>query len=187
MITAYIDFKSLDCYLAIAPVVELAKAFGVEIDWQPFQTRERPLPTQVANENITQGHHRVRAACELRLNLQYAKRRGLDINSERAQIDTREALAWLNKIEGDKTEFVLRAFDAHWRQEQDLNDPELLNKMITACNLSLNDSVVDLDRSHSDAEQAGLFDAPTFVIEGQLFVGRAHIPWMRQQLMALQD
>ena len=110
----------------------------------------------------------------------------MDINPERAQIDTGEALAWLNKIEGDSTEFVLKAFDAHWRQEQDLNDPELLNKMVTACNLSLNDSVVDLDRSQSDAEQAGLFDAPTFVIEGQLFVGRAHIPWMRQQLMALQ-
>jgi 2-hydroxychromene-2-carboxylate isomerase len=40
----------------------------------------------------------------------------------------------------------------------------------------------DLEETQAIAEEAGLFDAPTFVIDGQLFMGRAHIPWMRELL-----
>ena len=60
MITAYIDFKSLDCFLAIDPILRLAKDCRVNVSWQPFRTRERALPTQIASESVTQNHHRVR-------------------------------------------------------------------------------------------------------------------------------
>ncbi len=33
-----------------------------------------------------------------------------------------------------------------------------------------------------EAEERGLFDTPTFFIEGQMFMGRAHIPLMRRLL-----
>ena len=52
MIKAYIDFKSLECFLAIESIIALAKEFGVAIDWQPFSSRPRALPTQVCDETI---------------------------------------------------------------------------------------------------------------------------------------
>jgi 2-hydroxychromene-2-carboxylate isomerase len=41
---------------------------------------------------------------------------------------------------------------------------------------------VDLASIELEAEAQGLFDVPTFFIEGHMFMGRAHIPLMRQLL-----
>ena len=49
MITAYIDFKSLDCFLAISPILELADDCETPVSWKPYRSTERALPTQVAN------------------------------------------------------------------------------------------------------------------------------------------
>ena len=50
--------------------------------------------------------------------------------------------------------------------------------------MSLSESSPDLDVLQTQAEDAGLFDAPTCVIDGQLFMGRAHLPLMRRLLEA---
>ena len=101
MITAYIDFKSLECFLAISPILELADDCETPVSWQPYRSKERALPTQVTNESITQTHHRVRAESERRLQQHYARLRGLDIDPSRGQIDTSAALGWLANLEGD--------------------------------------------------------------------------------------
>ena len=80
MITAYIDFKSLDCFLAISPILKLADDCETPVSWQPYRSKERALPTQVASESVTQTHHRVRAESERRLQQHYARLRGLDID-----------------------------------------------------------------------------------------------------------
>ena len=54
MIKAYIDFKSLECFLAIEPIILLAEEYGVTIDWRPFEKRMLEIPTQVEDETVTQ-------------------------------------------------------------------------------------------------------------------------------------
>ncbi|MDA8590977.1 DsbA family protein [Luminiphilus sp.] len=184
MIIAYIDFKSLDCYLALDPLVALAQDCNVTIDWRPFVSRERALPTQVDDEYVTRAHQRTRAESELKLQAHYTSLRGLDVTPQRCHVDTDQALARLSRIEGDQTEFVLRCFDAHWRAQQDINNAEWLDKTVADCGLSLRESSIDLDVLQAEAEEAGLFDAPTCVIDGQLFMGRAHLPLMRRLLEA---
>lgn len=184
MIIAYIDFKSLDCYLALDPLVALAQDCNVTIDWRPFVSRERALPTQVDDEDVTHTHHRTRAESELKLQAHYTGLRGLDVTPQRCHVDTDQALARLSRIEGDQTEFVVRCFDAHWRAQQDINNAEWLDKTVADCGLSLRESSPDLDVLQTEAEEAGLFDAPTCVIDGQLFMGRAHLPLMRRLLEA---
>ena len=52
MITAYIDFKSLDCFLAIEPILKLAADCETPVSWQPFRSKERALPTRsLANQS----------------------------------------------------------------------------------------------------------------------------------------
>ena len=184
MIIAYIDFKSLDCYLALDPLVALAQDCNVTIDWRPFVSRERALPTQVDDEYVTRAHQRTRAESELKLQAHYTSLRGLDVTPQRCHVDTDQALARLSRIEGDQTEFVVRCFDAHWRAQQDINNAEWLDKTVADCGLSLRESSIDLDLLQAEAEEAGLFDAPTCVIDGQLFMGRAHLPLMRRLLEA---
>jgi hypothetical protein len=67
MITAYIDFKSLDCFLALRPILKLAADCETLVSWQPYRSKQRALPTEVASESVTQTHHRVRAKTERRL------------------------------------------------------------------------------------------------------------------------
>ncbi|MDA8738296.1 DsbA family protein [Luminiphilus sp.] len=184
MIIAYIDFKSLDCYLALDPLVALAQDCNVTIDWRPFVSRERALPTQVDDEYVTRAHQRTRAESELKLQAHYTSLRGLNVTPQRCHVDTDQALARLSRIEGDQTEFVVRCFDAHWRAQQDINNAEWLDKTVADCGLSLRESSIDLDVLQAEAEEAGLFDAPTCVIDGQLFMGRAHLPLMRRLLEA---
>ncbi|MBL6907276.1 MAG: DsbA family protein [Luminiphilus sp.] len=184
MIIAYIDFKSLDCYLALDPLVALAQDCNVTIDWRPFVSRERALPTQVDDEYVTRAHQRTRAESELKLQAHYTSLRGLDVTPQRCHVDTDQALARLSRIEGDQTEFVVRCFDAQWRAQQDINNAEWLDKTVADCGLSLRESSIDLDLLQAEAEEAGLFDAPTCVIDGQLFMGRAHLPLMRRLLEA---
>jgi len=182
MITAYIDFKSLDCFLAISPILKLAADCGTPVIWRPYRSKERALPTQVANESVTQTHHRVRRESEHRLQQHYAELRGLHIDPSRGQIDTSGALGWLASLEGDTSSFVGRLFTAHWIAHTDINDPIFLEALTANCGLTRIRSAVDLDSIEREAEEKGLFDAPTFFIEGQMFMGRAHIPLMRQLL-----
>ena len=182
MITAYIDFKSLDCFLAISPILKLADDCETPVSWHPYCSKERALPTQVANESVTQTHHRVRRESERRLQQHYARLRGLDIDQSRGQIDTSAALRWLSSLQGDTSSFVSRLFTSHWIDRTDINDPTLLEELTTQCGLRRTGNAVDLSSIEREAEERGLFDTPTFFIEGQMFLGRAHIPLMRRLL-----
>jgi len=182
MITAYIDFKSLDCFLAINPILDLAADCGTQVNWRPYRSKKRALPTQVASESVTQTHHRVRRESERRLQQHYARLRGLDIDPSRGQIDTSAALGWLASLEGDTSSFVSRLFAVHWIDDTDVNDPTFLEELTAQCGLSRTRDVVDLSSIEREAEEKGLFDAPTFFIEGEMFMGRAHIPLMQQLL-----
>ena len=187
MITAYIDFKSLDCFLAVGPILKLADDCGTPVSWQPYRSKERALPTQVANESVTQTHHRVRAESERRLQQHYARLRGLVIDPSRGKIDTSAALEWLANLEDDTSSFISRLFTAHWIDRTDINDPTFLEEITANCGLTRMHSTVDLVSIEREAEEKGLFDAPTLFLEGQMFMGRAHIPLMRQLLMAGGD
>ena len=182
MITAYIDFKSLDCFLAINPILDLAADYGTQVNWRPYRSKARALPTQVVNKTVTHTHHRVRAESERRVQQHYAELRGLEIDPNRGQLETSAALRWLASLEGDTSSFVSRLFAAHWIDHTDINDPAFLEALTASHGLTRMRSTVDLDSIEREAEENGLFDAPTFFIEGQMFMGRAHIPLMRQLL-----
>ena len=182
MITAHIDFKSLDCFLAINPILVLAADCGTQVNWRPYRSKARALPTQVVNKTVTHTHHRVRAESERRVQQHYAELRGLDIDLSRGQMDTSDALRWLASLEGDTSSFVSRLFTAHWIDQTDINAPKFLEQLTDEFGLMRTQDTVDLASIELEAEAQGLFDAPTFFIEGHMFMGRAHIPLMRQLL-----
>jgi 2-hydroxychromene-2-carboxylate isomerase len=97
-------------------------------------------------------------------------------------VDTSDALRWLANLEGDTSLFVSRLFSAHWIDHADINDPKFLEQLTDEFGLMRTQDTVDLASIELEAEAQGLFDVPTFFIEGHMFMGRAHIPLMRQLL-----
>lgn len=185
MITAYIDIKSLGSYLAIKPICDLAKKTGVAIEWRPFVAPARALPTLTDDETVTQAHHRVRAEAEHRTHLRYAKLLAIEYCPPLLGQDLETAMSLIAAADGNKTALVRALFKAYWMQAENLDDVSLLRTLCGEAGVTFVEPDVEnsaLLESQSEAERMGVFDAPTFIVKDQLFLGRAHLPWIEQLL-----
>ena len=83
-----------------------------------------------------------------------------------------------------------RVFEKFWRRELDIEDPEAIATILTACGANASGFRTYLSgpgRAEHDeicrqAEAAGVFGVPTFVIERELFWGREHLADIRALL-----
>lgn len=185
MITAYIDIKSLGSYLAIKPICDLAKKTGVAIEWWPFVAPARALPTLTDDETVTQAHYRVRAEAEHRTHLRYAGLLAIEYCPPLLGQDLETAMSLIAAADGDKTALVRALFKAYWVQAENLDDASLLRTLCGEAGVTFVEPDVEnsaLLESQSEAERMGVFDAPTFIVKDQLFLGRAHLPWIEQLL-----
>lgn len=188
MLTVYIDFKSLPSYLALKPTLALARRHHVAVDWRPFMTWERDIPEETHDAALSKRHHEVRIASQRSTDLMYAALQGMDLSYPENAAQADLALAALALINGDKTEFVQAAFAAYWQRHADLNDQDVVRGLLSATGLDVELSVAAarsaLADAQSSAQEAAVVDAPCFVVATQLFVGRQHLPWIEECLLA---
>ena len=185
MITAYIDIKSLGSYLAIKPICDLAKKTGVAIEWRPFVAPARALPTQTDDETVTQAHHRVRAEAEYRTHLRYAELLGIEYCPPITGQKLQTAMSLIAAADNNKTALVRALFKAYWVQAENLDDILLLRTLCGEAGVAFVEPDIEnsaLLESQSKAERMGVFDAPTVIVKDQLFLGRAHLPWIEKLL-----
>ena len=184
MLTVYLDFKSPAAYLALKPTLALAERLSIDIDWQPFRTVERDIPKLGKDETVGESHRRVRAASQRALNQKYARHQGLNLTYPAIIGSTDLALGVLSEIDGDKLPFVTASFEAYWREHADLDNAKVVRALLEASgydhNHDLSNAWEALDRAQVSAEEAGIVDAPAYVIEEQIFVGREHLPWIEE-------
>ena len=93
------------------------------------------------------------------------------------------ALASLLGNKGNTTAFVQAAYHAYWREGANLDCWDTVTALWTA---GPNETIaIDLDAlaTHQlEAEQSGIVGAPAFVAAGEIFIGRAHLPLIRELL-----
>ena len=78
--------------------------------------------------------------------------------------------------DGNKTALVRALFKAYWVQAENLDDTSLLRTLCGEAGVTFVEPDVEnsaLLESQSEAERMGVFDAPTFIVKDQLFLGRA--------------
>ncbi|MEM1402586.1 MAG: DsbA family protein [Pseudomonadota bacterium] len=189
MIIAYTDFKSPAAYLAFRGTRELATELNVAVEWRPFRSSERAAPTRVADQTVTANHMRARAETRRALHAHYASARGLTLNWPERALASDVALGALACLGGDPEPFMTAAFNAYWIDNRDLDDPQVVQALLAQAGAVI--EVFDeeglrsaLDTVQTQAEAEGVVDAPAFVVEDQLFVGREHFPWIRELLTA---
>ncbi|MEM9841001.1 MAG: DsbA family protein [Pseudomonadota bacterium] len=182
MLTVYIDFKSADAYLAMAPTLALARRTSIDLDWKPFRVIEREVPPLRSRETIGESHRRVRAQSQRDLAIKYAAHQGIDLRFPPATGSTDLALAVLGAIEVDPLPFILAAFEAYWVSHADLDDPRIVSRLMTdsqtqlSCDLDAARGRFDL--AQAEAEETGIVGVPAYLIQEQIFVGRQHLPWI---------
>lgn len=184
MLTAYIDFKSAGSLLAIDPLIGLAERTGLAIEWQPFSTEPRDLPDSGADQTVIESHHRVREQALRAMDSKYAALRGIALHYPPEEGCCDLALGVLAQIEGDRLPFIRACFDAYWRDHADLDDPQTVTDLIDRSGARYKADWAQtrsaFDAAQARAEAAGVVNAPAFLIAGQIFIGRQHLPWIEE-------
>ncbi len=189
-IAIYIDFKSPHAYLAMRPTLALlAEHPRLEAAWLPFDTRQKPVPQAKAVENRSESHFRVRAEARQATHLYYADVLGVPMSFPQDPGETTLALAALCDCQTDPLPFINAAFHAYWVNHADLNDEGTVRGLLADCGLdadgfSPRDALTKLEQTIASAGELGVIDTPAYLVADQLFIGREHLPWIRELLSA---
>ena len=185
----YIDFKCPSSYLALRPTLALSEQLGVPIGWHPMRSYQSPLIDEKPHEEVGQRHRRVRALARQKTHQLYAQVQNLSLNFRNPPTNTDMALAALCLLGDDGSDplpFITAAFEAYWTGDADLNDARSVAALSGAPDLQNGDdsdgASARLEAALSEAEEKGIFTSPTYVVSEQIFVGREHLPWIRELL-----
>ncbi|PKP71309.1 MAG: hypothetical protein CVT83_02970, partial [Alphaproteobacteria bacterium HGW-Alphaproteobacteria-5] len=69
----------------------------------------------------------------------------------------------------------------------DLDDPDTVAALLSgsgyeAQRLDVSASRAALADVQAEAEEQGVFETPTYVLDDQLFIGREHLPWIEASI-----
>ena len=203
IVTVYIDYKSPYAYLAKDPAYELASDFGVHLDWLPYRL---DIPSFLGSARLDENGRVVEenrnAHQWRRVKYSYmdcrrqARKAGLVIRGTQKIWDSSLALIGMlyAKRHGDT---VLRhyqdmTFERFWKRELDIEDPAVVTAVLAESGADTSgfaaylagDGRAELDRACAEAEARGVFGVPSFIVDGELFWGREHLPDIREILAA---
>ena len=195
----YFDYKSPYAYLAQDAAYALAEESGLDIAWRPY-TLEIPkflgaaeldgLGRDVVGTRNDHQWRRVRYAymdCR-----REATRRGIVLRGPRKIFDSSIAhLGFLYASErGDPRAYHERAFERFFRREFDVGDPAAVAKLLEECGIASGDFAnfcvgpgrESYERIQREAEAAGVFGVPSYLVDGELFWGAERMPRVRERL-----
>jgi len=200
-ITLYTDYKSPYAYLAKEPAYTLARDFGARLDVLPYvlnipdflgSARLDAAGNVVEEQRTAHQWRRVKYSymdCR-----RQARKRGLTIRGTVKIWDTALGacgLLWA-KRQGDAVfrGYHDRVFERFWKRELDIEDITVVTAVLEEAGAdtagfaayTAEEGPTEVDRISRDAEEAGVFGTPTFVIDGELFWGSEHLPDIREML-----
>ena len=182
-LTLFIDFKSPAAYLALKPTLDFIKTHHLDVNWIPFPTKQSAIAIEQDNETKGETHRRVRAVQRQQMHEMYAELGNTPMHFRPKPGNSDLALNVLANLSVDPTTFVSRAYDAYWIEGKDLNDAVVVEQLVTDAGLHFSAELLQskaIDTSIEQAQAQGVFEVPAFVIEEQVFIGREHMPWLRE-------
>lgn len=189
MIELVMDFVSVNAYLALQPAKALADELSVELKLTPLRTPSE-LQSQESpsvNETVGERHRRVRAAYTRMDALRYADVQGLPIAIDGYDVDSTVALHGLLAANeaGVGFEYASKLFRAYWSGEISIDSEHDVASVLDSSGVgdfNSVDWVEQLVTLREDALSRGVFAVPLFIVAGEKYLGRQHLPMIRWQL-----
>ena len=202
-VEVYIDFKSPYAYLAKDPAYELERDFGARLNWLPYVL---DIPSFLGSARLDERGQVIEESRNAhqwrRVKYSYmdcrrqARKRGLVIRGTIKIWNTTLASAGMlwAKRQGDP---VLRhyldiTFERFWRRELDIEDLGVVSAVLAESGADTagfaayiaSDGPGEVAQIGHEAEEKGVFGVPSFIVDGELFWGREHLPDIREILAA---
>jgi len=185
-IAVCIDFKSPHAWLALAGTRALETRLGVAFDWRPFVVPAlTPPPAARAGEDRGTRHRRMRAEYLARDLARYAASAGLALGDPYRNPNTKLAsmgLLWLReRAPSSARDYVARVFELLWNENADIADPGTIEAALGVDARGFRDWSTgpgpDALAAHQrELVEAGVWSVPTYLVDGEPFLGRQHLP-----------
>lgn len=183
----FIDPCSAPSYLALQPTITLCRELDVVPVWHPFRAAPERRPPKENDGDVRQRHQRVRQAYRDQDYARYAAWQGLPFHRP-ATTGFRDLIDYALIRIGATPEampFLQSLTAILWGDCGTPVDAPLLQRISGIDTLSedfLRDGTTALAAESARIEPLGIFDAPAYSLRGELFIGRQHLPAIRQLL-----
>ncbi len=194
----YIDYKSPYAFIAKDPTYAIADQLGIEVDWRPL-TLDIPSylgsarlddKGKVAQSNRTpQQWSGVKYA--YRDARRYAALSDYTLRGTTKIWDSSLASIGMSWVKAQGPVALRRysdiVYERFWKRELDIENPAVIEGLIAEAGAEIDGFVdylqADGRRYHDEMQArifaAGVFGVPSYVVEGELFFGREHLPMVR--------
>jgi 2-hydroxychromene-2-carboxylate isomerase len=187
-----LDVRHPMAYLALGPTLALEAAHAARFDWLPLAVPP-PRPPSEPRPTDDRGirHRRRRARAIAREIDTYAAAQGLTIPDCHRSGDAAAAhLGWLfvraRNREG-LTTYLSSVFRAYWSHGMDASSLEQAADHVAGAggdrtsflSWAVDEGPAAAAALEADVRSLGLFQVPAYVIEGEVFHGRQHLPMIR--------
>jgi 2-hydroxychromene-2-carboxylate isomerase len=197
----YIDFKSPYAYLAIEPTRELERELGVRFDWRPFVL---DIPSYLGSARLGKSGEVVeqKRSAEQWSGVKYAyydcrryaRLRNMTIRGTEKIWDTNlvsTAMLWARQQGYDALHrFIDGVYPAFWKRELDVECEQVIACLLSDIGANgtefiewaQSEGLAQNTQLQNAAFDAGIYGVPTYVVGGELYFGREHLPRVRWQL-----
>ena len=186
-----LDIRHPLAYLALAPAIGLAGEVARGVDFVPVVGQALRAPSQPRPEDDRGVRHRRHRAHMIAREISvYARARGLTIRDPYRSGPSRAVnLAWLwvrRQAPASLPAFLEEAFRRYWTLELEPDDPGDADELLRGLGLapgfdtwSAREGRDTAQRIASELRRDGVHQAPAYLLEGEVFYGRQHLPMIR--------
>jgi len=187
------DFASPNCYVAYHKLVKVAEKRRMDLRFVPLflgglfkETNDGPVPRGSHEyDYMVRNLERISKAIGIQLNFPHSI---FPVNSVRALRGV-----YFAESEGRVRDYVSGVFGEHWVKGTDISDTNVLGRIAESLGLGRNRFLDFIEREETklrlrkDTEEAyrrGVFGAPTFFVDGEMYWGTPEVLWFLDERLA---
>ena len=201
----YIDYKSPYAFIAKDPTYALEAEFGIEIDWYPLTLNIGSyLGTAKKNDSgkVVENNRSPRQWMAVKYAYmdarRYASLRGLTLKGTQKIWDSSLAAIGMLWAKGQDRAALKRytdiTYERFWRRELDIENIDVVINVLKEAGVNTtgfdafqqSEGRVIHDELQDVILDKGYFGVPTYVIDGENYFGREHLPRVRWHLAGCQ-
>lgn len=197
----YMDYKSPYSFVAKDPTYAIEDQLGVDIDWRPLTL---DIPSYLGSAKLDRSGRVVESRRSpsqwtavryaYRDARRYAALAGYTLRGTTKIWDSSLAhigMLWAkNQSPAILRAYTDRVYERFWKRELDIEDPQLIAGVLEQAGAHVagfpawleNEGRTLHDRMQEAIFDAGIFGVPSYVVDGEVFFGREHLPRVRWML-----